>query len=63
MSQVPFMHATDVEPNNDFASESVGVDREQGLWVINANGDEIRFSLDVQGQIYEALGDYLESVS
>lgn len=57
------MGSADVEPDNDFASESCGVDRERGLWVITASGEEIRFSLEVQQQIAEGLESFLESVS
>lgn len=59
----PYLGSTDVEPHNDFATETVGVDRQTGLWVITAAGDEVRFSLEVQNQIHEALGSYLESAS
>jgi len=55
----PYMGSTDVNVDDDFASETVGVDRTQGLWVINADGTEVRFSLEVQQQIYEALDEYL----
>ena len=55
----PWMGSTDVNPHDDFANESVGVDRENGLWVINADGQEIRFDREVQAQIYEALDDFL----
>lgn len=58
----PYMHATDVDTNNDFASEYVGVDREGGLYVTLENGHELRFSIEVQSQIHESLGDFLESV-
>lgn len=58
----PYMGSTDVDPNNDFANESCGVDRENGLWVINADGQEIRFDREVQAQIYEALDDFLFSL-
>lgn len=59
MTATSIMSSTDVEPDNDYAAESVGVDDAQGLWVINANGDEIRFSLEVQIQIHDALGEFL----
>lgn len=55
----PYMGSTDVDKNNDFANESVGVDREHGLWVITERGEEIHFSLEVQAQIYDALDSYL----
>lgn len=55
----PYMGSTDVDRNNDFASESVGVDREQGLWVITADGEEIRFSLEVQQEIADAIETFL----
>jgi hypothetical protein len=49
------MPSTDVDPENDYASETVGVDSGKGLWVIAANGDEISFSKEVQLQIMDAL--------
>lgn len=49
------MPSTDVEPENDYATESVGVDSGNGLWVIAGNGDEISFSKEVQLQILDAL--------
>jgi len=57
------MHATDVDVNDDYANEMAGVDRTKGLYVLDAAGIDINFSLEVQQQIHEALGDYLESIS
>jgi hypothetical protein len=57
------MGQTDVDVNDDFASEYVGVDREGGLYVTLENGHEVRFSLAVQQQIHDGLGDYFEAIS
>lgn len=57
----PYMGSTDVDPENDYAAESTGVDRESGLWVIDHQGNLITFSIEVQEQIHEALGDYLKA--
>lgn len=62
-ASAPFMHAADVDKNDDFAFALVGVDRLAGLYVLDEAGNEVRISLEVQQQVHEALGDYLESVS
>lgn len=49
------MPSTDVDEENDYANETVGVDSGRGLWVIAGNGDEIEFSREVQLQILDAL--------
>lgn len=59
----PFMHATDVDTNDDYAMELAGVDRERGLFVLNAKGEEIRFSLEMQEALHENLGLFLQTVS
>lgn len=50
-----YLGSTDAEPENDFASHSVGVDSAVGLYVIDDNGNELNFSPEVQERIYDAL--------
>ena len=54
-----YMVAADAEPDNDFASHTVGVDSAVGLHVITAEGLELNFDPAVQETILEALADHL----
>lgn len=58
-----YMVAADAEPDNDFASHSVGVDSAVGLHVITAEGLELNFDVDVQESIFEALAEHLGRVN
>lgn len=51
------MPSTDVDYNNDYATESVGIDADNGLWVIGADGEQISFSTEVQESIMFGLAE------
>ena len=53
----PILPSQDVDETNDFASESVGIDSGTGMWVICADGKEIRFSEEVEHRILYGLAE------
>ena len=53
-----YMVATDADENDCFVHHSVGVDSNVGLYVIDGQGRELSFNIEVQEQIYEAMRDY-----
>lgn len=53
-----YMVATDADAEDVFVHHSVGVDSSAGLYVIDGQGRELNFNIDVQEQLYEALRNY-----
>lgn len=51
----PILPSQDVDETNDFATESVGIDTGTGMWIINADGKEIRFSEQTEHRILYGL--------
>jgi hypothetical protein len=53
-----YMVAADADPQDVFAHHSVGVDSKVGLFVIDGQGRELNFNIEVQEQLYEAMRDH-----
>lgn len=54
-TETVIMESTDVDVDNDYANESVGVTQETGLWVLDGFGALTNFSEEVQREILFSL--------
>lgn len=59
MANKVYLAMEDTNPHDDYAYESVGVDSDSGLVVLDGADQVINFSFEVMKDIHEALGEFL----